>query len=146
MTQPQMKQCPRCKCHIEASLRMCSCGHDFFPQPVPVSTRTEIQNTPVLNTATGCVAGSTMGVLLILGGSLVSLTGIGAIIGIPMIIAGIGCFVAGPIAGAKMKVVDGVCPYCNGKVQTFATIRALDCPECKQRILFRDGLFTRINQ
>ena len=90
----------------------------------------------------GSAVASGMAIAMMVIGAILSLTGIGAIIGIPMLIIGfVGIFI-GPIIGGlggalgakrntKMTVI-GPCPYCQAELTAWGL--GFDCPVCGQRI------------
>lgn len=80
--------------------------------------------------------------LIIIGGAL-SLTGIGMIIGIPIIFAGLIMLIAGPIVGTSL--IKGQCPYCGNNLGSFSSIQnALTCKACGKRVLVRNKKFLKI--
>lgn len=100
---------------------------------------TETESAKASGAAVGCMGGlAGSGCLLVLGG-LLSATGIGAIIGVPMILAGLLLPFIGPILG--FNSIKGPCPYCGYSVQALPTDPGLNCPACKQRIVVREKRF-----
>lgn len=98
----------------------------------------------------GLVVGVSIGLWFVIIGVILCFTGIGAVIGLPLIVAGVAIpFFAAPL-GAAMGVagLDGECPYC-GKALSFEAkdVKAggADCTACKQRILIRDKKFLRVD-
>ena len=81
----------------------------------------------------GLIAGGCAGSIIMSFGLLLCLTGIGAIIGIPMIL--IGCIII-PFIAATHKVQK--CPACKKEITLPVGHDAFDCPICKER-LFREG-------
>ncbi len=72
-------------------------------------------------------------------GVLLTATGVGAIIGLPMIIA---AFLA-PFLGFTW--IKGACPYCGSQVSTMGTQKGVTCPACKKRIVIRNKKFIRVD-
>lgn len=121
---------------------------------------------------TGCL-GSWIGLSLIFFGGLCSLTGIGAIIGIPMIIAGVTFLGGSPFASAffgmvasdaikeeakqkeaelnKDMVVEAggvvpineLCPWCLTGVSSDSNAKRIRCPTCGERIIVSDRKYLR---
>jgi hypothetical protein len=83
-----------------------------------------------------------VGFVFIVIGFVFCCTGIGIIIGAPMILVG----AAGPFMGPFLRsnILKGVCPYCQGALSTQATSKAVTCYLCKQRVLVRNKMFVRI--
>lgn len=79
---------------------------------------------------------------LIIGGVLLSATGIGMILGIPLIIAGIVAPFLYSIMGLAGR--KGKCPFCDFEVKSPIAQDAMNCPICKNRIIIRDNKFIRL--
>ena len=93
--------------------------------------------------ATGCAAGAMTSGCLIVAGGLLCLTGIGAIIGIPMILAGLLAPFLGPVIG--LTNIRGKCPYCEISVKALSRDVGVTCPACKKRIVIRQRRFYKID-
>lgn len=89
-----------------------------------------------------------IGSLILVVGLVLSLTGIGALIGIPMVLGGLAVMlIGGPIAFAIHRRDEGAkwwgpCPYCG--LELWATGVGFDCPACAQRIVNRGGWFMTV--
>jgi len=81
---------------------------------------------------------------LILGvvGVLLCLTGIGALLGIPLIIAGHLALVIMPFAGKSARV--GACPYCGHQVTMATTSSGVTCRACRRRVVMHHHRFFRV--
>ncbi len=102
-------------------------------------------NTTQSAKAVGVAAGTTLGfgcgVMLFVVGLLISLTGIGVIIGVPLMLAGILTPIFGLLMGlAKIK---GPCPYCGTLVYASSSDPGVTCPGCKKRIVIRQKQFVQ---
>ena len=62
--------------------------------------------------------------------TLLCLTGLGAFLGVPLIILAIIAPLAGPLIGIGEHEVR--CPFCNTREITFADGKLHSCPNCKQ--------------
>jgi DNA-directed RNA polymerase subunit RPC12/RpoP len=80
---------------------------------------------------------------LIVAGGLLCLTGIGAIIGIPMILGGLLAPFLGPVL--RLTHIKGKCPYCETNVTAQSTALGVTCPACNKRIVIRQKRFYRID-
>lgn len=70
-------------------------------------------------------------------GFLLCLTGIGAILGVPLILAGLALpFLTGTLFSVIM--IREACPYCSGPIFTTKLSLGVDCPSCKKRIIIRN--------
>ncbi|MBP1711779.1 MAG: hypothetical protein H6Q49_1981 [Deltaproteobacteria bacterium] len=85
----------------------------------------------------GYLTGPITGFILIVIGVLVSFTGIGLIIGIPLILCGI----AYPFIGRSL--IKGPCPYCGSEVRAFGFKTWITCLACRELIVIRDKKFFR---
>lgn len=67
----------------------------------------------------------------------VCLTGIGLIIGIPMILYGL----ISPFTtkGVEMKLLRGKCPYCASDIVVVKTRPGATCRACKSRIVIKEN-------
>jgi uncharacterized oligopeptide transporter (OPT) family protein len=65
------------------------------------------------------------------GGFALCLTGIGAIVGIPMMIAGFFGFLLSPILA--FFFAEGICPHCAQKLYFPIYRKVVKCRYCKQR-------------
>ncbi len=99
----------------------------------------EIKNTGVVekvaNGAAGIIIGVGCGSLLIILGVALSLSIIGAIFGIPLVIIGLGFIIGGPLAGFLVRSAE--CPYCKNKISIPFGRKAIDCKVCKKRLLIQ---------
>ncbi len=91
----------------------------------------------------GGVAGWVMALMLISIGGILCLTGIGAIIGIPMILGGLMTPFIGIWIGATS--IKGLCPYCGYEVSCSSKIPGINCPSCNKRIIIREKKFYKID-
>lgn len=73
-------------------------------------------------------------------GFLLCLTIIGAIFGIPMILAGLALIIVSPFGGlAVLAVKKAECPYCHNMLGFNGRTKAIDCRYCKKRLLNQNG-------
>jgi hypothetical protein len=92
----------------------------------------ETENTPVQGAFSGLLFGVIATPILIIVGTMLCLTGLGAIAGVPMIIAGIFAPLLGPLFG--FGALRGKCPWCGGSVNTIANSKDFGCHACSGRI------------
>jgi Zinc-ribbon containing domain len=105
-----------------------------------MSKETNTKSAKFEGASYGCLAGSAMYGCLAFIGIILTLTGIGAIIGIPLIIIGILMFFIGPLLG--LGTLKGECPWCGNLVTVMG--KGQDCPICKKRIVVKDKKFIKI--
>jgi DNA-directed RNA polymerase subunit RPC12/RpoP len=135
------------ECSKEISIEAITCPHCGAPNPhgqsviePPESKGTNTQGETKGEKLAGLVVGTWLGLgCLIPAGVVLCLTGIGALIGIPLIIAGI----VAPIVGL-VSSIKGPCPYCGSAVTTSKSSQGVTCRACKKRVVVRDRKFYRV--
>lgn len=138
------RHCSKCGAQLNSQWNFCPhCGGamlnkaDAMPGEVDLSE--EIEKTQK-NPAPGAFGGLLFGVLavpiLVIVGGMLCLTGLGAILGIPMIIAAVLAPLLGPMFG--MSAHRGKCPFCGTVVTDIHNTEICDCPVCNQRFALKD--------
>jgi predicted RNA-binding Zn-ribbon protein involved in translation (DUF1610 family) len=74
--------------------------------------------------------------VLLIFGTMLCLTGLGAIVGVPMIIAGILAPLIGPLVGIREH--KGKCPSCGTRVISLSDGQNHHCPSCDQDFIVSD--------
>jgi len=74
-------------------------------------------------------------------GTVLCFTGIGAIFGVPLIIAG---FIF-PFINLGNSTLIGSCPYCGHETTAFKNDPGVTCKACQQRIIIRNSNFHKLN-
>lgn len=70
-------------------------------------------------------------------GTVLCLTGIGMVLGIPLVLLGLVLPITLPLLGRLRRV--GACPHCGTNVIIFIGATAATCPDCHRRLLVRSG-------
>lgn len=130
-------QCSNCGTKLALPWSFCPhCGfaatHES-PAPAPPS---EHKKSSMPGAFGGLFVGVVMAPVLIIFGTLLCLTGLGAILGIPMIIAGLVSPLAGPLMG--MKEHQGKCPCCGMHVVSVTDGQPHYCPACDKEFALVD--------
>jgi DNA-directed RNA polymerase subunit RPC12/RpoP len=99
------------------------------------SAREEPERAPVQGAFGGLLFGMLAVPILIIVGTMLCLTGLGAILGIPMILAAVFAPLLGPIIG--LDALKGKCPRCGVSVSSIANARDFDCHACGKRIAIK---------
>jgi DNA-directed RNA polymerase subunit RPC12/RpoP len=93
--------------------------------------------------AKGAFAGLLFGMIavpiLVIVGTMLCLTGLGAILGVPMILAAVLAPLLGPMIG--LDALKGKCPSCGTSVSSVANARDFDCHACGKRIAIKHREF-----
>lgn len=130
-------QCSKCGMHLAMPWSFCPhCGSG-----VRRETGQKLASVaPEHSSASGGFGGLLFGVLvapvLVIVGTLLCLTGLGAFLGVPMIIAAVVAPLAGPLLG--MNAHKGNCPWCGTAVSSMADPESYDCPTCNKKFAIRD--------
>jgi len=122
-----------CKCGtpLETSWGFCpKCGLANARQTAQHIEPAEREESTVPGAFGGLMFGVITAPVLLIFGTLLCLTGLGAFLGVPMIMAAIIAPLAGPLIGIGEHNVR--CPYCNTREITFADGQLHSCPNCKQ--------------
>lgn len=99
-------------------------AQNLAPLPPPTPAKAAIS-------ATGCCTASTLGVLLVSGGMLESLTGVGIVIGVPTLIVGAVIL----ILSFANTTWEGQCPYCRGRLKVPAQSAPFPCGSCRRKLV-----------
>jgi len=140
--------CSACAAPVTASWRFCpQCGTATSPAAAtpPASPHPthplETEKAPIRSAFGGLMWGVIATPVLIIVGAMLCLTGLGAILGIPLIICGALAPLAGPMIG--MGELKGACPWCGAHVASFMRRPGFFCHACSRRIVIRKGKFAR---
>jgi uncharacterized Zn finger protein (UPF0148 family) len=123
--------CTKCGTPLETSWSFCpKCGdaasHEAHQPPAPA----EHEKSTLPGAFGGLLLGLVTAPMLFIAGMLLCLTGLGAILGIPLIIAAILSPLAGPMFGIGEHRVR--CPYCDTREITVADGKLHYCPNCER--------------
>jgi DNA-directed RNA polymerase subunit RPC12/RpoP len=80
--------------------------------------------------------------ILAIVGTMLCLTGLGAILGVPMIAAAILAPLLGPMIG--IGVLHGACPWCGTRIHSIITVPRFYCHACSKRIAIEKRKFLRV--
>lgn len=129
--------CTQCGTLMEMSWSFCPrCGLAVRRESQPVAAPAEHVRSSVPGAFGGLLFGLLTAPVLIIFGTLLCLTGLGAVLGVPMIIIGILAPLAGPVFGLGEHNVR--CPSCNTREITVADGKLHYCPNCNQEFSVDD--------
>jgi DNA-directed RNA polymerase subunit RPC12/RpoP len=136
------KQCLKCNTEIASPWSFCpKCGVAVPLDPAPQSTPVEIEPAPAFGAFSGLYLGIIAVPLLIVTGGLLCLTGLGAFLGVPMIVLGVLAPLLGPMIG--LGALKGKCPWCGTFVNSIADGKDFECIECSRRIAVQHHKFVK---
>jgi DNA-directed RNA polymerase subunit RPC12/RpoP len=135
-------QCLKCGKQLSSPWKFCpECGAAVALEDRQLTAPHVAEKTPVRGAFSGLLFGMIATPILIIVGTMLCLTGLGAFLGIPMIIAGIFAPLLGPLIG--FGSLKGQCPWCGSPVSSLRSVQSFDCETCNQRIAFKVGKFVK---
>ena len=130
-------QCSKCGKRLSLPWVFCPhCGLEVTSETHPEAVRAEHQKSSVPGAFGGLLFGVIVAPILIIVGTLLCLTGLGAFLGIPMIIAAIFAPLAGPLIGIGEH--KGKCPSCGTRVISVEDGQNHYCPTCAKEFALSD--------
>jgi DNA-directed RNA polymerase subunit RPC12/RpoP len=147
--------CLKCGAQLAAPWRFCpSCGvaiaheshqpqapeHEASGIPAPASPAAP-EKAPLQGAFSGLLFGALVAPMMIIVGTLLCLTGLGAFLGVPLIIGAVLAPLAGPMIG--LGALKGKCPWCGTPVSSILNARGFDCNACNQRIAVQNRKFIK---
>jgi len=133
--------CSKCGAHLSSPWRFCPlCGAEVPPH-AQQQPSAETEKAPMRSTFTGLFFGVIVAPMCIIVGTMLCLTGLGAILGIPMIVGG----VLAPILGPMICLGEpkGKCPWCGTRVTNVFNASSFECHECGKTIDAHDRHFIK---
>ena len=121
--------CNKCGLTLDTLWSFCpKCGVAVGHEPQPHAEPAVHEKSSVPGAFGGLLFGVIVAPVLIIFGTLLCLTGLGAFLGVPMIIAAIVAPLAGPLFGIGEHAVR--CPNCHTREITIADNKPHYCPNC----------------
>jgi predicted RNA-binding Zn-ribbon protein involved in translation (DUF1610 family) len=136
--------CTKCGTLLETSWSFCpKCGLAAGREAHPHAAQDQHETSSVPGAFGGLLFGVIVAPVLIILGTLLCLTGLGAFLGVPMIIVAIIAPLAGPLLGLGEHKVR--CPSCNTRMITVADSRMHYCPTCAKEFALGEHHVVRAN-
>ncbi len=134
--------CAKCNAEMVGSWKFCpQCGAPQEQKVEVALPAAELEKAPTQGAYSGLLFGVLVVPMLLIVGTLLCLTGLGALLGIPMIAAGILAPLLGPMIG--MRTHKGLCPYCGAALSNIESSHGATCPVCNRAIAVRHGMIVR---
>jgi DNA-directed RNA polymerase subunit RPC12/RpoP len=102
----------------------------------------EIEKAPMQGAFGGLLFGALAVPILVVVGTMLCLTGLGAFLGVPLIIGAILAPLVGPLIG--FGALRGRCPWCGSQVSSVLNNKAFYCHACSKRIAIQNRHFVRV--
>jgi DNA-directed RNA polymerase subunit RPC12/RpoP len=143
-------QCVKCGAGVASPWLFCPfCGAAISPETQaqaapetqPDAPPPEAKKTPVQGAFGGLLFGMLAAPILIILGTLLCLTGLGAILGVPMILVAVFAPLLGPLIG--IGALKGKCPWCGTAVSSILNVPGFSCHACKHRIAIENRRFVK---
>lgn len=130
-------QCTKCGADLESRWGFCpQCGSPHIPEPEGKTELAPPERTALKTGFGGLLIGVLAAPVCLIVGIMLCLTGLGAIAGIPLIIAGIFAPLIGALLG--MSETQGKCPWCGTPVSNIFHSKGFACHACGNRIAVKD--------
>jgi len=138
-------QCSKCGAQIAAPWKFCPlCGTAAQLEPPavpPEPVGTQAEKAPVRDAFAGLLFGMLAVPVLAIVGTMLCLTGLGAFLGVPMILAAILSPVLGPMIG--IGALRGSCPWCGVRIHSLIAGTEFYCHGCSKKIVVKNRQFLR---
>lgn len=135
--------CLKCGAKLAAPFKFCpGCAAAVPPEPEFVATPPTAEKAPVQGAFSGLLFGFIAAPVLLIVGTMLCLTGLGALLGIPFIIGGILAPLLGPLMGYGM-LVKGKCPWCGSPVSSLSSAQSFSCDACNHRLALKNGTYIK---
>jgi len=127
-------QCLKCGMQLSSPWSFCpQCGIAIaHEKPAPQLH----EPVPAKGAFSGLYLGLIATPILVIVGTMLCLTGLGVILGIPMIIAGVLAPLAGPVFGMGEHM--GKCPSCGTRMISTTDTHTHGCPVCNEKFALGD--------
>ncbi len=137
-------QCPKCAAQLESRWSFCpNCGAAIPHETLTKAPPAEAEKAPVQGAFGGLLLGLLVTPICIIVGTLLCLTGLGAFLGVPLIIAGVLAPLLGPLIG--IGALKGKCPWCGVPVNPIAGVKRFNCHACNKKIAIENRRFIGVD-
>jgi len=136
--------CPKCATAVAQSWSFCPhCGAAIAAEPGKTSLPPvhEHEKAPSQGPFAGLLFGVLVVPILIIVGTMLCLTGLGAIAGVPMILAAVLAPLLGPLIG--FGALRGKCPWCGAQVSSINGAKSFYCHACSGAVVLRNREFLK---
>ena len=124
--------CSRCGKQVSKLWSFCPhCAAAIAPVSQVHRERPAPEHVPARSAFSGLYIGLIASPILVIVGTMLCLTGLGAFLGVPMIIAAVFAPLAGPMLGMGERKVR--CPSCQTRMFSIPNAKGHECPVCNKK-------------
>lgn len=135
-------QCGKCGARMEEGWKFCPlCGAGAGMTPQEAAGAQPAQRAPVQGAFAGLLFAMLTAPILAIVGTMLCLTGLGAFLGVPMILLAILAPLLGPMIG--IGALHGNCPWCGVRIHSLIRVPEFFCHACSKRIVVEKRKFVR---
>jgi len=129
--------CAKCGSHLDARWKFCPlCGVERAVEARETAhAHPGREKAPVKGAFSGLFFGLIVAPVMIIAGAMICLTGLGIVLGIPLIVAGVLAPLIGPMMG--VNALRGQCPWCGAEVSGVGIFDKFSCPTCGEHIVMK---------
>ena len=132
-------QCQKCSAQLSAPWIFCpTCGTMVQHEPI---TPHEAERPPVKHVFSGLLFGLIVTPMCLIVGGMLCCTILGAVLGVPVIVAGILAPLIGPMVGIGEP--RGNCPWCGTELNDIVNSPAFECHVCNGKVLLQNSRFVK---
>jgi DNA-directed RNA polymerase subunit RPC12/RpoP len=132
--------CLKCGERVAAPWSFCPhCGIAIPPETPAQTSPHAAEKAPVQGAFGGLLLGMLAAPMLIIVGTLLCLTGLGAFLGVPLILGAVFAPLLGPLIG--FGALTGKCPWCGSPVSSVSSAKDFECRACNGKIAIRNRKF-----
>lgn len=129
--------CSKCRSQLRTQWKFCPlCGVARVQEaPEAAHVHHAPEKVPVKSGFSGLFFGLIAAPVLIIVGGMICLTGLGIVLGIPLIVAGVLAPLIGPLMGVNS--LRAKCPWCSEEISGVGIFDHFSCPMCGERIVMK---------
>lgn len=133
--------CQKCGSRLSSPWSFCPACGTAISSPPQQSASPEPEKAPVKNGYSGLLFGLIVAPMCLIVGGMLCLTGLGAFLGVPVILVGILAPLLGPMIGIGEP--KGKCPWCGTQLDNVVNSPAFACHQCGERIAVENRKFVK---
>lgn len=134
--------CSKCGAYLSSPWRFCpQCAEAIPSEPQGQFAPAVPEKAPVQGAFGGLLFGLIVMPVCLIVGIMLCMTGLGAFLGVPMIVAGILAPLLGPMIG--IGELKGKCPWCGAAVSDVVNAPCFDCHVCGEGITVQNHRFIK---